>query len=510
MSGSKTLQRAAAAVLLSLVAIGTGCETKGWVDPTEMGRFDMTPQVVPILDKLVVGVEKDEAQFVNAREVSQDDLKATESDYRVGASDLLQITIQDLAGNGLQQVEQKRVSESGKISLPYLGQIAVMGQTEAEIEDSIVRAYADAQILPRAIVSVAVVESSNRLYTISGAVNQAGSYPLNRSDLRLSEALAGARGVTSEIGIDYIYVIRRKAPKAAETAPSDTGTPGVDPLAPQGKARGVESPVFAMRLDDVPPAPQTPEEARKAAEELAKQINQTVSDAQQPAASSDPLTPPQPADASTAVPGDVAGRVIQIEGAGTQPAAADAQPEVAPAADTTATMTDSSQFEFVAPAEPDDREVIRVPYAQLNKNGEFKYDIVLKPQDLIVVPSPPIGEYYMGGHVARPGVYSLTARNITLKQAIISAGMLDQLAIPTRTDVIRRLSKNQEVFVRVDLEKIFAGMEPDILLKPDDIVQVGTNAGAPFLAAFRNSFRFTYGFGFLYDRNYAPSNTNNN
>ncbi len=110
----------------------------------------------------------------------------------------------------------------------------------------------------------------------------------------------------------------------------------------------------------------------------------------------------------------------------------------------------------------------------------------------------------MGGHVARPGVYSLTARNITLKQAIISAGMLDQLAVPTRTDVIRRLSKNQEVFVRVDLEKIFAGMEPDILLKPDDQVMVGTNAGATFLAAFRNSFRLTYGFGFLYDRNYAP------
>lgn len=508
MSGSKKLQRAAAAALFSLVAVGTGCESKSWLDPSEMGRYEMTPQVVPILDKVVVGIEKDESQFANAREVTQEDLAPQSVDYRVGPNDLLQVTIQDLAGNGLQQVEQKKVSESGKISLPYLGQVSVSGQTEAEIEDTIVRAYADAQILPRAIVSVAVVDAKNLIYTISGAVNQAGSYPLSRSDLRLSEALAGARGVTSELGIDYVYVIRKKAPEAAPTAPAGPTNGGVDPLAPQSRAKTVKSPVFAMRLDDQP-APQTPEEARKAAEELAKQINQTVDESKQPA-SSDPLNPPQPAETPSSVPGETADRVIQIEGAGTQPAAADAQPaEMTPTTPTEPAVTDSSKFEFVAPAEPTDREVIRVPYSQLNKNGELKYDIILRPQDMIIVPSPPIGEYYMGGHVARPGVYSLTARNITLKQAIISAGMLDQLAVPTRTDVIRRLSKNQEVFVRVDLEKIFAGLEPDILLKPDDQVMVGTNAGATFLAAFRNSFRFTYGFGFLYDRNYAPSNVNN-
>lgn len=509
MFRSKNLQRAASAALLSLVAIGTGCETKSWLDPSEMGRYEMTPQVVPILDKLVVGVEKDEAQFANAREVREEDLQPQSTDYRVGANDLLQITIQDLAGNGTQQIEQKKVSESGKISLPYLGQISVAGQTEAEIEETVVRAYAEAQILPRAIVSVAVVDAKNLIYTISGAVNQAGSYPLARSDLRLSEALAGARGVTSELGIDYVYIIRKKAPQAQETAPGGPANPGVDPLAPQSGVKSVTTPVFAMHLQDAP-APQTPEEARRAAEELTRQINQSVNETQP---NNDPLNPPQPSETPTAVPGDVSDRVIQIEGAGTQPAAADTDPAatVTPAdTDPTPTMTtESDDFEFVAPAEPTDREIIRVPYAQLNKNGELKYDVVIRPQDLIFVPSPPIGEYYMGGHVARPGVYSLTARNITLKQAIISAGMLDQLAVPTRTDVIRRLSKNQEVFVRVDLEKVFAGMEPDILLKPDDQVMVGTNAGAPFLAAFRNAFRITYGFGFLYDRNYAPSNQNN-
>jgi hypothetical protein len=61
----------------------------------------------------------------------------------------------------------------------------------------------------------------------------------------------------------------------------------------------------------------------------------------------------------------------------------------------------------------------------------------------------------------------------------------------------------------VNLAKVFRGQQPDVFLKPYDIVQVGTNLPAPFLAAVRNAFRITYGFGFLYDRNYynAPGST---
>jgi 5-formyltetrahydrofolate cyclo-ligase len=64
------------------------------------------------------------------------------------------------------------------------------------------------------------------------------------------------------------------------------------------------------------------------------------------------------------------------------------------------------------------------------------------------------------------------------------------------------------VFVRVDLDKIFAGTQPDIFLKPDDQLLVGTNAFAPFIAAARNAFRITYGAGFLYDRNFAAEQNN--
>jgi len=110
----------------------------------------------------------------------------------------------------------------------------------------------------------------------------------------------------------------------------------------------------------------------------------------------------------------------------------------------------------------------------------------------------------MGGHVSRVGVYTVPPRKITLKQAIVSAGMLDGVAIPQRTELIRRISPTREASVRVDTAAIFAGLEPDIFLKPNDIINVGTNILAPFIADVRGGFRITYGFGFLYDRNFSP------
>jgi polysaccharide export outer membrane protein len=136
--------------------------------------------------------------------------------------------------------------------------------------------------------------------------------------------------------------------------------------------------------------------------------------------------------------------------------------------------------------------------------------VVIRPQDTVVIPVPEAGEFYMGGHVQRVGVYSLTGRQITLKQAIISAGMLDELAVPERTEIIRRLGRDKEIYVRVNLAKVFRGQQPDIFLKPYDQVMVGTDFLAPFWAAVRNGFRITYGFGFLYDRNFYIQPNNNN
>jgi len=159
-------------------------------------------------------------------------------------------------------------------------------------------------------------------------------------------------------------------------------------------------------------------------------------------------------------------------------------------------------FEFNQPPLPAHTRIIRIPYQAL-RNGDLNYNIAIRPHDVIMVQPLPVGVYYVYGHVARPGVFTLAGQKVTIKQAIGGAGMFDELGIPQRGEIIRRVRPNHEVFVRIDLDKIFAGEEPDIYLKPDDQINVGTNAVAPFLAAVRGAFRLTYGFGFLYDRNFA-------
>jgi protein involved in polysaccharide export with SLBB domain len=146
--------------------------------------------------------------------------------------------------------------------------------------------------------------------------------------------------------------------------------------------------------------------------------------------------------------------------------------------------------------------VIRIPIDKL-REGDPNYNIVIRPGDTINVQNIVPGEFYMLGHV-RPGVYSLTGRKVTLKQAVAAAGGLDPLAIPRRCDLIRRIQVGNtqvEVTVQVDLQRIFDGEEPDIYLKANDILNVGTDAVAPFLAVLRNAYRAAYGWGFTYDRN---------
>jgi polysaccharide biosynthesis/export protein len=90
---------------------------------------------------------------------------------------------------------------------------------------------------------------------------------------------------------------------------------------------------------------------------------------------------------------------------------------------------------------------------------------------------------------------------VTLKQAVAASGGLDGIAIPRRCDLIRRIG-DTEVTVQVDLQRIFDGSQPDIYLKPNDLVNVGTDAIAPFLAILRNAYRASYGWGFTYDQNF--------
>jgi len=109
------------------------------------------------------------------------------------------------------------------------------------------------------------------------------------------------------------------------------------------------------------------------------------------------------------------------------------------------------------------------------------------------------------GEVSRPGAYALTGRRVTVKQAVAAAGNLGALSWPNNSILVRRIGRDQEQIMPLRLQDIMSGNEPDMFLKANDTIAVGSYWAAPFLAVWRNAFRMTYGFGFIYDRNYSVS-----
>jgi hypothetical protein len=148
-----------------------------------------------------------------------------------------------------------------------------------------------------------------------------------------------------------------------------------------------------------------------------------------------------------------------------------------------------------------DQRIIRISGDAL-RNGDVRQNIIIRPGDSIRVIAGEVGEYYIMGQIIRPGAYSLTGRRITLKQAVAAAGNIAPLGWPDRCTIYRRYGDREEM-KQVNLDAMFAGKEADVFLKKDDLVVVGTHPVAPFLAVIRNAFRMTYGFGFVYDRNFA-------
>jgi protein involved in polysaccharide export with SLBB domain len=147
--------------------------------------------------------------------------------------------------------------------------------------------------------------------------------------------------------------------------------------------------------------------------------------------------------------------------------------------------------------------VIDISYNDLVR-GQANLNIVIRPGDLIYCDSGQVGVVYIDGEISRPGVYNLpTSGRLTLSRLVAAAGGVSELAIPERCDLIRRLGSDKEACVRISLAAIRNRAEPDVFLKPDDHIIVGTNFWALPLARFRRDLSFPNSVGFQLDRNFG-------
>ena len=545
------LRNAARGACAALIFVASGCDYDSWMDPSRTGYFEHTPTSIPILRKIdVIEVEQDAFATEIGAPVAAD-LIPGNSEYIFASGDGIEVQINDLFQVDKAEQFRRTVDQSGKILLPIVGSIEVAGKSQSELVGAIEAKLKPIIRDPR--VDVTIVEGRAFTFTVDGQVRNSGVYALQRPDFDIEQAVALAGGANE--GARRIRIVRTlitstddaaavdaqpaqgstpsagQAPSAPAagtgpatvpgTAPGESSAPSVDDLLKQIQPPAATAPAEPSAPAPAPaPAPASAPpaaspgalrspamvvdvdqlEAPKVAETA---VVQTVQDVQTPPAS-------VPATESRYVFDTQKQEWVYVSAGSAGPAS----PDVGLATPNSPDGAITGPAAFASEARPlkkgkDFRlpngkrtRVILVDWAKLQQ-GDLTQNVLVRPGDKIHVESD-IGVVYIDGEIARPGVYNLPPiGELTLSRLVSAAGGLGQIAIPQRVDLIRKIAPDREAAIRVNLAAIRNKAEPDIVMRADDHIIIGTNFFATPLAVIRNGFRMTYGFGFLIDRNFG-------
>ena len=543
------LRNAARGACAALIFVASGCDYDSWMDPSRTGYFEHTPTSIPILRKIdVIEVEQDAFATEIGAPVAAD-LIPGNSEYIFASGDGIEVQINDLFQVDKAEQFRRTVDQSGKILLPIVGSIEVAGKSQSELVGAIEAKLKPIIRDPR--VDVTIVEGRAFTFTVDGQVRNSGVYALQRPDFDIEQAVALAGGANE--GARRIRIVRTLITSADDAAavdaqPAPGSTPSAAPAASVPAAGSAPATV---------PATAPGESSAPSVDDLLKQIQPPAATA--PAEPSAPTPAPAPASAPPAAsPGALRSpamvvdvdqleapkvaetAVVQtVQDVQTPPAsvpatesryvfdtqkqewvyvsagsAGPASPDVGLATPNSPDGAITGPAAFASEARPlkkgkDFRlpngkrtRVILVDWAKLQQ-GDLTQNVLVRPGDKIHVESD-IGVVYIDGEIARPGVYNLPPiGELTLSRLVSAAGGLGQIAIPQRVDLIRKIAPDREAAIRVNLAAIRNKAEPDIVMRADDHIIIGTNFFATPLAVIRNGFRMTYGFGFLIDRNFG-------
>ena len=128
---------------------------------------------------------------------------AKPEDYRLGAGDLVRIAVFDHDELGT----DARISQSGNITFPLIGQVQVAGLSTREAELLLARRLIEGGFVRQPQVSVLVSEYQSQKVSVMGQVSKPGQYPLDASK-RVLDALAMAGGVLNDTAAEDVTLVR--------------------------------------------------------------------------------------------------------------------------------------------------------------------------------------------------------------------------------------------------------------------------------------------------------------
>jgi polysaccharide export outer membrane protein len=122
-------------------------------------------------------------------------------EYRLAAGDAIKVQVYQNPDLTL----EARVSESGTISYPLVGNVPVGGVSIAEAEKRIAAALERGKILKQPQVNIVLLQVRGNQVSVLGQVQRPGRFPLETTTMRVSDMLALAGGVTPQ-GDDEVVV----------------------------------------------------------------------------------------------------------------------------------------------------------------------------------------------------------------------------------------------------------------------------------------------------------------
>ncbi len=122
--------------------------------------------------------------------------------YSLGPDDVIRISVY-----GYDDLKtETRVSADGRITFPLIGEVAVSGKSNMELEEAIAIKLIEGGFIHDAQVSVTVLEHVSQQVSVLGFVNKPGRYPLD-SNSSVVDLIAMAGGI-SEFGGNKLIITR--------------------------------------------------------------------------------------------------------------------------------------------------------------------------------------------------------------------------------------------------------------------------------------------------------------
>lgn len=130
------------------------------------------------------------------------------TDYALSTGDLVRVTVYDHPD----LTTETRVSESGSILFPLVGEVPVGGYAAKEASGRIAKLLEAGGFIKSAQVNVVVLDFKGQEVSVLGMVNRPGKFPLQKAS-KLTDILAVAGGVQL-IGSDTLVLLSNRDGKA--------------------------------------------------------------------------------------------------------------------------------------------------------------------------------------------------------------------------------------------------------------------------------------------------------